>query len=86
MKKQYPYRFKTKEEFIKKYGVNWRYNNPNWNFVQGMDYLLGKDYPYDVKLDDDLAHFDGWGIASSFLISTKSDVPNYKGKKIVKEL
>lgn len=38
------YRFKTKEEFRKKYGEDWRYVLPKeFGFVEGMDHLLGKN-------------------------------------------
>ena len=53
MKKQYPYRFKTKAEMIKDYGCFWKdsaFPGIGWN--DEMDHLLGKDYPFfEYQLD-----------------------------------
>jgi len=42
-KTDYPFRFKTKEEFKKEYGDNWRSNVPR-SFPEYMDILLGIDF------------------------------------------
>jgi len=51
----YPYRFKTEEEFLEQYGENWRAEarqmvgeerEANWAAYGQMDYLLGQDYPF----------------------------------------
>jgi len=51
MKIQYPYRFKTEEEFKKEFGNNWMRSinlngKPNWAFDGEMDHLFGKVFPY----------------------------------------
>jgi hypothetical protein len=47
----YPYRFKTKEEFEKEFGPNWKdkilHFHINWALGE-MDYLFGTDYPYTL--------------------------------------
>lgn len=54
MNKHYPYRIKTKEEFINDYGESWRTANDNSHimFVQEMDYLFGEVYPFDIDLNN----------------------------------
>jgi len=45
---KYPYRFKTEEEFLKEFGRNWR-SLVAFSWVGSMDFLFGKDYPYEVE-------------------------------------
>ena len=95
--KQYPYRFRTEEEFEKKFGGGWKkdivftWNSPN------MDYLFGKDYPYfidkNVESDDDLPYIDAapfsereWMISWDMLTPNKPKVPNYKPRKFDRTL
>lgn len=54
MPKYYSYRFKTKDEFIKEYGNHWRSANEQSSvyFSHAMDYLLGKEYPFNINLDN----------------------------------
>ena len=86
MKKEYPYRIKTKEEFIKDYGENWRYNNSEYNFTVYMDYILGEDYPYFIVPGSQyLPRYMGCRISWSFLV-IKSPKPTYKSRKIEKTL
>jgi len=49
---KYRCRFKTKEEFIKEYGNNWRDIVP-YHFPNAMDYLLGTDI--DLETDTRIA-------------------------------
>jgi len=101
MKKEYPYRFKTEEEFIKQYGVNYMFSSRDigafyWN--SDMNKFFGKDYPYDINLekvvrnededeDEDIIipDCDGWCISPDMLVK-KIIVPNYKPKRFIKEI
>jgi len=87
------YRFKTKEEFIKEYGENWR-GAVLFNGNGKMDYLIGKPYPYGIEKtgcilpikDDNLdASFQkgSWLIYREMLTEIKE--PNYKPRKLIKE-
>lgn len=37
------YRFKTKKEFVKEFGDDWRYK-VHYTFTWSMDYLLGREF------------------------------------------
>ena len=55
MIEHYPYRFKTKDEFIKEFSKQyWRnaYGKSYVSFVKDMDYLFGQIYPFDINLDE----------------------------------
>lgn len=96
MEKWYPYRFKTKQEFIDSFGQNWRNANGESliSFVEQMDYLLGKNYPFEIYLDsydnhsylpnsNDLLNSNSggnWIICKFMLIKNKPPIPNYKPK------
>ena len=76
-KEQWPYRFKTKKEFEKEYGENWR-NIVNFNSAGDMDYLCG------TVLEKDFNHsmlYDHWYINIDMLTKNEPEVPNYKPKK-----
>jgi len=45
---KYPYRFKTKDEFIEEYGEDWRDYSWSCKFTDKMDQLLGQPYPYHI--------------------------------------
>lgn len=83
--KHYPYRFKTEEEFIKKFSHDWKiYISSGWNV--GMDKFFGKPYEYDINKSSRLPGIrdnDGsWRISWDMLVKNIK-VPNYKPKKII---
>lgn len=47
----YPFRFMTKDEFIHKYGYDWR-THIGWSRSTVMDHLLGSDFKIDTNLKD----------------------------------
>lgn len=64
---QYPYRFKTEAEFIKKFGSNWK-NVIKKSWVKEMDDLLGKTYPFNVECKClKLSFHDGWAVTWDML-------------------
>ena len=104
MNKHYPYRFKTKEEFTKNHNSideRWRCDNGKsfCSFVSGMDYLFGKEYPFDIDLetysydsflpnDHKLLTNNGyrWYISKFMLTENKLLTPDYKPKNKIKRL
>jgi len=98
MIKQYPYKFKTKTEFIKEFGNNWRAGKLEYEacFAISMDYLLGTVLEYDFPNDklsimiptryQLLSYDQTWAINKWMLTSNKSTVPNYKPRKIIREI
>ena len=92
MKKDWPYRFKTEKEFIKEYGSDWRYSvDFNWEGL--MDYLCGTvlevDYPDNINKVDIPSHIlecHYWSISREMLTKNVPLVPNYKPRKIIREL
>lgn len=94
MIKIFPYRFKTQEEFIKEFGINWKdkiqiNRLPNWSM--DMNHLFGKPFPFikydldfnsmypiDGRWRDTYGHYT-WKI--SWLMLTKTEIiPNYNPK------
>lgn len=55
-KTPFPFRFKTRDEFIKQYGPNWQsIIRFTWNDVGHMDFLFGKNLEnIDLKYTKDL--------------------------------
>jgi len=96
-KERYPYRFKTKDEFKRDYGYNWRSANGKSNiaFVDPMDDLFGKEFPYfiDLKCVDKDHRFqymfdngNRFWIIMSFMLTPNVRHPNYKSRKIERVL
>jgi hypothetical protein len=81
MKENYPYRFKTEQEFIKQFGTDWR-RRVNFNWDGEMDYLCGKVFPFM----NNWGAYDCWIINNKMLTENKSKVPNYNPKKIIIEI
>jgi len=92
----YPYRFKTEEEFIKEYGRDWRHMLIGNTFTYEMNYLLGKPFPYEYNSIDygsgTRFYFDDpsrpndyddkhWYIVKDMLTKNEPTKPNYKPKK-----
>jgi hypothetical protein len=94
----YPYKIKTKEEFISDYGDDWRECSKDFSFILAMDYLLGTT----LKLTSDelkekwivsnntsqkyLKIFENselWYISELYLVL---QTPNYKPKKFIREI
>jgi hypothetical protein len=84
MKKiHFPYRFKTKQEFIDEYGEDFRHIC-NWCTDGGMDYLYGKPYPFiKVNVNIKLISIDGWYISIDMLTLNEEKIPDYKPKKLI---
>ena len=84
--KRFKYRFKTKKEFIRIIGSNWR-NNIRQGWDSDMDYLFNKPYPYHIKTTDTIEHYsydyDGWGISWDMLIESS---PIYTPRKILNKI
>jgi hypothetical protein len=88
MIKHYPYRFKTKEEFVKEFGLDWR-RKASLNSYGHMDYLLETPYPFIVNNGDKLLNItntgynnyqDYWSIGWQMLTPNIKIKPNYKPK------
>jgi len=86
MKKKY--RFKTEQEFISEYGINWRDTiNRKWRSDNRMDFLFGMEIDNVVYVES--IKKDGWnfgrGVCSGYIISTdmikEVNVINYNEKK-----
>ena len=94
----YPYRFKTKEEMIKDYGEDWKYDNDNnfgsygWNEDGNMDFLLGTVFPFkeeqlNFKSEGPIRYkYKGWSIHWNMLTNNEPKIPSYKPKKIDRTL
>lgn len=70
------YRFKTKKELVREFGIFYKYNN-TYGYVEEMECLLGKPYPYPVKNKYQLRKVNGWNIYFKLLVEV---VPNYNPK------
>ena len=88
-KRNYIYRFKTKDEFITDYGPKWRNLNEYVNFPDQMDYLLGTDInkcfynSINNKQKFTLIHRCGnWNIIPMMIIK-EQNIPNYKPKTFI---
>jgi hypothetical protein len=90
----YPYRFKTEEEFIKKYGSNWKsVIGCGWNYYDrdNMNYLFGQPYPFYVNENtSDLPYIisknsvhNYWRISWDMLTLNEEIKPDYKPKKLI---
>jgi hypothetical protein len=85
----YPYRFKTEQEFINEYGGKFRYNyyldiqiQSCWS--ENMDYLFGKLYPFVISefdLKNKLLYMDDY-LIKSFMLTKNVIKPTYKPKKL----
>ena len=83
MRNKYKYRFKTKEEFCKEYGRNWREYVPK-KFPDFMDYLLGTEINLidNDKIELDYFHSklideNGKLIANGFSLKTEREAIQY---------
>lgn len=101
MSQVFPYRFKTEQEFIEQFGIDWKDyiqkdGLPNWS--HDMNHLFGKpfpfiknelhfnsEYPINSRWYDSFIDED-WKI--SWLMLTKTETrPNYNPKiKILREI
>lgn len=76
------YRFKTEKEFIEEFGHNWR-PIVGWNCSGQMEYLLGSDFPYLFKNENqtisikDKNSRNYWSIDNN-MVTLK--LPNYNNK------
>jgi len=96
MIKEYLYRFKTKEEFEKEFKDDWRFGGNLACFANSMDYLLGTVLEYDFPDNKSaitissrnyrLYSTSKWIINKWMLTSNKPTVPNYKPRKITREI
>ena len=87
MSYKYPYRFKTKDEFEKQFGQEWR-DAVYLQFPSFMDKLLGIEYPYNVDEKDkhrytELHGYMGYHISWDMLIENDPIKPSYKPKEKV---
>ena len=85
MKERYPYRFKTREEFEKQFGQDWR-DYVYLQFPSSMDKLFGTEYPFIINVKDkyrysELHGYMGYHISWDMLIENKPLTPNYKPKE-----
>jgi len=82
------YRVKTKEEFIKEYGENWRSHHPNVTYVTSMDKYLGKEITKEehlrLALHNNILLFDGWWFNIGMITGDKLNIPSYKPRKLIK--
>lgn len=90
---KWPYRFKTKDEFIEEFGYNWRSSVPS-HWVIEMDPLLGEDVKSDVPqsvwerngtftYDDDDSQ--GSWVISKKMMTPNNSLPSYGRRKLVYE-
>ena len=85
MKKHYPYRFKTEEEFIEEFGECWHPDNIDWSYPE-MNYLFGTPFPYDNVIEIRyILGLNSWCVSESMLIKNKRTKPNYKPKTFIYE-
>lgn len=93
----YPYRFRTEEEFIERFGSDWYANIVyTWNFE--MDCYLGKDLEITDKnfLHEiiEMANtgytmknfYHSWWLSSDMIVKNMSRIPSYKPKKIDRKI
>jgi hypothetical protein len=81
--KMYPYRFKTEQEFLDKFGENWKETiQYEWCTGGGMDHLYDTDYPFYIERDGDLENIEYWSISWDMLTPNTIKSPSYKPKKI----
>ena len=92
--KQWKYRFKTEEEFVKEHGLAWRYV-VGFNPYGDMDYLCGTVLEYDFLDDEYMIRISRlksprtrrrWQIYREMLTKNEPLVPNYKPRKIRREI
>lgn len=79
-------RFKTKEEFIKEHGKDWR-NGPSFGFAPNMDFMLGKGFEVmgviEVPFDDSTVFsIEGHSDIKRTYVSNDMLVPLSKGEKV----
>ena len=80
---QYPYRFKTKNEFEEEFGNGWHYIvRKNWN--DNMDFMFGMDYPF-MEFDQ-FKRVDRFYVSMDMLIPNLHRVPIYDQKSKNKRL
>ena len=96
MEKRWPYRIKTKTEFEKEFGSNWReYVVLGW--VDEMNHFFGQPVEVDHILDEykergydksllKLYHNGYYNISWDMLTENKPKEPSYKPRKIIREL
>lgn len=66
------YRFKTKEEFIKEYGPNWR-TAVYYHWVDDMDYLFGVAKSELNLLDNQtVISVDGWNVSRGMITTVNN--------------
>lgn len=72
------YRFKTKEEFIKEYGDNWR-DEVECSWTESMDYLFGLTKSQLNLLDSQtIVNVDGWNISRDMITTNNTDEVHIK--------
>jgi len=78
------YRFKTKEEFIDEFGIDWRIK-VDWTYSEyyddGMNCFFGIEISND-KITDKIFRIDGWWINHK-MYKEINNKPNYNDKKIL---
>lgn len=100
--KHYPYRFKTRKEFEDEYnGSEWYWRiaeggevNGMWGWASpGMDYLFGTvltvDFPdtrNDITITNNCTSCGVWYISRRMLVKNTPTIPNYKPRKIIREI
>ncbi len=88
---KYKNRFKTKEEFIKEYGEDWRrICDPRIIFLESMDILLGKDFDFEFLENEEFVPYrvdvdTYWYVSKKFI--TKYQVsPDYSPKQFSRQI
>jgi hypothetical protein len=83
MKKKYPYRYKTEEEFIKEFGSDWK------NIIKWSDFdnrLFGNDFEFtEFEIKNIFIKLKIWNIVKE-LITTDIKKPSYKPRKLDKTI
>lgn len=91
MTKRYPYRFKTKKEFLDEFGNRWR-EVVNFNWDGDMDYLCGRQLPFDEYIIQKILNgqgflrYDGWSIGGRMITKNEIPTPSYTPRKIVRTI
>jgi len=92
-----PYRFKTRKEFEKEYGEQWKHiiadedDGHRLSWVNNMDYLFGTNFDHEFTDEDYISiqqkgHFvDTWKITRPMITKNKPNIPDYTPKKFVYE-
>lgn len=85
MNENYPYRFKTKDELIREFGLKWRHCDSDYPYIpEQMDYILGQvlllTKEYLEQNNYSVAYASNgyrWSVVKYMITENKPIEPNY---------